>query len=340
MTYPVIFTPLSARNFGLLFRVQFALIAIFIVVAIFTPVMPDYETYQSIYETGGGHLAYFGRDPGFIFVIEVLNPLFSYVQFRGLTLFFSAALMLYTMTRLQISLPSQLGITIAIALAPIIAIKFGAQIREGISICLLLAVILGRTEKPNPLMFSFIAILASSMHAATIPLWLLLGLALYVYPIWPRTATLTGIALYGIFVFFVSDLSRYEGDMSVGLSKDSVNPNLYTVMYWLCYPAIFATAHISQSLRIPSDLFKRTPIKTMAFVTGCAMLGWLLGLVFQIGLSGSALLMKSVIGDTMRLAHLLLSLYCILLVICEKRLIGAALSVALLIDSVRILTSA
>lgn len=330
----------APRRLHLSKEVTWTLVGVFVVLALITPFLPDYANYQAIYETDGGHLAVLGRDLGFVLLVQVLAPLVSYDVFRWLALVLVATLTLVSLRRLQAASPWRLGFSLVLAFVPLMLIKFGAQIREGMALCVWLSIVLGSARRPNPFLFLAAAVLSASIHAATTPLWALAALALYVRPRWERTAMILGVLLYGAFVYIVADVSRLEDELFGGLSDDTVRPGLFTVLYWLIFPGIFVVGLWQRETRIARHVAAPLPVRTLGFVVQAAMAGLLLGLTIQISLTGSAFFQKGAIADSMRLAGLVLALYCIFLAMRGKRRKAGMLALFLLVDTARIILAA
>ena len=72
-------------------------------------------------------------------------------------------------------------------------------------------------------------------------------------------------------------------------------------------------------MRLPRSILIPLPVLTLGFVVQAAMAGLLLGLGVQVALTGTALFQKGAIADTMRLAALVLALYCLFLAMRGKR---------------------
>lgn len=321
-------------------NLKWVMVGMFVLLAALTPVLPDYVTYQAIYESGGGHLAALGRDLGFVLLVLLTQPFLGYDQFRWVVLAMLACLTLITLRNLQATFPRRLGLSTAFVLTPLIVLKFGAQIREGIALCAWLWIALGSARRPNPLLFGMIALISASIHAATAPLWAILGLALYIRPLWPRGAMLMATIVYGAFVYLVADVSRLEGDVFSGLSTDAVAPDYLTVLYWLIYPGVFAIALLTGEMRIRRRAIAPLPLRTLGFVLQASMSGFLAGLTLQIGLTGSAFFQKGIVSDSMRIAALVLALYCIFLAMRGKRRKACLLALFLSVDTIRIMLAA
>ena len=94
-------------------------LCIFILLALINPILPDYTTYQEMYESGGGHLAVTGRDIGFVLLIQATEPLINYDQFRRVVLLLIAILTIWTLRNLQAISSSRFSMSLAIALPPL-----------------------------------------------------------------------------------------------------------------------------------------------------------------------------------------------------------------------------
>lgn len=328
------------KRFYLSKGVSWIIIFVFVILALLMPVLPDYNTYQEIYKSGGGHLALTGRDLGFVLALQILEPILSYNQFRYFMLALVATLTLLALRNLQINLPFRLGMSLVIVLLPLLTLKFGIQIREGIALSLWIFVLLGKSQNPNPILFILLAFLSISIHAVMVPLWLILAVAYYLRPHWPRIATVFNILVYAAFIYLVADVTRLELDAFSGLRQEAVIPNPFMVFYWLTYPSIFI---FSLLLRGPSIKYHSSipfQLRVFDFVVHTIMIGFLVGLVFQIGLSGSTLLLNGIIADVLRLAAFILSLNCVLLVMHGKSKRAILFASFLIADTARIMLAA
>lgn len=325
-------TPLSR---GLLW----ALVAFFIVVGAAGSALPDFDAYAAIFETGGGHLALLGRDLGFVWLVQTLSVFVSYSVFRWMALAAVAVITLHSLCRFQRFAPHRLGAVTFLALTPLILLKFGAQIREGLALSLWLWVLLSHKRRPHTLLFTLLAAISISIHLAILPLWGLLGLHLYARR-WPGTSMIVGALLYAMFVYIVSDVSRLEDELFRGLSDETVVPTLPTVVYWLIFPGFFALSLLrgdsGQRVRADAPL----PVQSLAFVLRVAMIGALIGFGLQVAITGAALLQKGTVADSMRLAALLLILYAVFLAISGRTKMACLLATFLVIDTVRIMLAA
>lgn len=314
-------------------------IAVFVGIAVATPFLPDYETYRAIYETDGGHLAVFGRDIGFVFLVQLLSPFVEYSIFRYIILLINAGIMIFSLHKFQLSNSRRFGISLVLTLAPLILLKFGSQIREGIALIIWLSIIFTNNSRPSWLIFVPIAVVSASIHLATIPLWLLLGFTYYLRRS-PTAALILGVITYTAFTYLVADVSRLNEEIFSGLSQDAVNPSLFMVVYWLFYPAIFFNSIFRSDTIIPRQVGYGKPLSTLGSVLRAAMIGFLIGLAVQVGLTGQVFFQKGAIADSMRLAALLLSLYCIFLAVRGRHQYAAFLAVFLTIDTIRIVLAA
>jgi hypothetical protein len=312
---------------------------VFISVAAATPFLPDYETYRSIYETGGGHLTVLGRDLGFVFLVQLLSPIVGYNNFRWLLLIIIAGVLIFSLRKLQLSSSKRLGVSLVMALVPLILLKFGAQIREGIALLIWLSIIFTNNRRPSWLIFTPVALISVSIHLATLPLWMLLGLNYYL-PNRPTLALVLGALLYAAFTYLVADISRLNEELFRGLSQDSVNPNLFTAAYWLFYPLVFFSSIFRSNPVNSNQAGGGIPFIALDFVLRAAMIGFLVGITLQVGLTGQAFFVKGAVADSIRLAALLLSLYCISLAARGRHRYATLLALFLIVDTIRIMLAA
>jgi hypothetical protein len=198
--------------------------------------------------------------------------------------------------------------------------------------------LLSDANRPRLRFFIPIALLSISIHLAIFPLWALTAFALYLNRS-RRVALVLGIVVYAAFVYVVADASRVEDEL-FELSSDNVRPGLFTMLYWAIFPAIFLVSILKGDTRIHHRLDIALPVRTLGFVLRAAMIGLLIGLSVQIGLAGSTLLQKGTVADSIRLASLLMMLYCIYLAMRGKRTRASLLALFLLADTVRIMLAA
>lgn len=320
--------------------ISFSLVFLFTLLALIAPELPDYKTYQEMYETGGGHLAVMGRDLGFVLLLQALEPAITYNQFRWLLIALTAILTLLTLRNLQATYPLRLGMSLVLALFPLIFIKFGVQIREGIALCMWIFIVLGSRQRPQPILFFLLAILSTSIHAATAALWLMLAIMYYLQPRLPRMSAFLASLVYASFVYIVADIARLEEDIFGGLSQESLSPDVFTVLYWLFYPSIFLLSLLQRETRIERRIFAPLQLRVLGFIVHTAMIGFLIGLLVQILVLNLNLLQKGLIADVMRVAALILAFYCIFLVIRGKNNKAILFALFLSADTLRIILAA
>jgi hypothetical protein len=139
---------------------------------------PDYEAYRLLYETGGGWLAEYGRDPLFLMLINTFsdNLSLTYEGFRYILCTVIGASLFLLLPRLRIFSQHHFGFISAIFLTPFIFLKLHVQIREGLALLIwLFAVtsyggILYRSVRS--VSFWCLAVLSCMMHASVIIWWL------------------------------------------------------------------------------------------------------------------------------------------------------------------------
>lgn len=320
--------------------VSCSIVFVFIFLALIAPELPDYETYRAMYETGGGHLAVMGRDLGFVLLMQALEPALSYNQFRWLLITLTAILTLLALCNLQANLLLRLSMSLVLALIPLIVIKFGVQIREGIALCVWMFVVLGSRKRRQPILFSLLAILSISIHAATAPLWLMLAIFYYLQSYWPRTAAFLASLVYASFVYVVADIARLEEEIFGGLSQELVNPDVFTLLYWFFYPSVFLLSLLQRETRIERQTIAPLQLRAFGFILHAAMIGFLIGLSIQIWILGLNLLQKGLIADVARVAALIFAFYCIFLAIRGKNIRAVLFALFLIADTLRIILAA
>jgi hypothetical protein len=313
---------------------------IFILLALVTPILPDYQAYQDMYESQGGHLSYIGRDPGFVLLIQLLAPALIYSQFRLLMIAVTGTLTILALRNMQAVSSQRFGMSLLLALLPLIFLKFGVQVREGIALSLWIFVIFGSARRMNPFLFVALAALSISIHLATTPLWLLLFLAYYLHPHWPSTALLLGALVFATFIYFVADITRYDNEFFGGLSQELVAPNVFTAFYWLIFPTVFVLSLLLRDFRIRRHSFATLQLQSLGFVVKAGMIGFIVGVMIQILITGSVLLQKGLISDIMRIASLILILQSIFLVINGKNKKAVFIALFLCVDTARIIMAA
>lgn len=319
--------------------VAITLALFFIMVGLVGPWLPDFQTYEAIFDTGGGHLALLGRDPGFVWLVQTLNLGLSYTAFRWALLTFVATLLLRSLSKFQRLSCHSLGASCVVALAPFILLKFGAQIREGLALIVWLWVVLTNSHRPQLFAFALLAAVSTSIHLAILPFWLLLAI-FYWGDRSPKVSAALAVFLYASFVFIVSDISRLESELFAGLSDDRINPTIPTVLYWLIFPFIFATSIVVGDTARRSNLASPMPVRSLAFALRASLLGALIGFSIQIAVTGTDLLQKGTVADSMRLASLLLTLYCLFLAMTGRGKLAVAVGCFLIMDTVRIMVAA
>jgi hypothetical protein len=241
--------------------------------------------------------------------------------------------------KLQGSLSHKLGVSLVIAITPLIFLKFGVQIREGLALCIWLSVLLSFNRRPHPVIFFVLAFLSSSVHLASAPLWILLALALY-FRHWPRVSFLIAIVVFSVFTYLVADISRLESEAFSGLSTEILSPNLFTTLYWLIYPGVFIFSILQRDTRRSVLARETLSVRTFGFVLRAAMIGLIFGLAMAISLEGNAFFQKGIVADLLRLSALLLSLYCVFLSIQKMERKAILLAVFLIFDTARIILDA
>lgn len=326
----------TGKTFSLSKLFIFEILLIFITTLILQPFLPDYETYRAIYEGGGGHLAVFGRDPGFLLIVQALNPVLNYEQFRFLVLFLGCIIALYSLNNLQNISNKKFGIIVVFSFSPLIFLKFGIQIREGMALFIWLAVLTSIKDGLSALTFMLMAIISCSIHLATAPLWALLFLAFY-FNRSPRLSFLIAIALYVIFVYIVSDPSRLDSDQFSGLSKEVIVLSLPHILYWLSYLGFF-TIFLLQTY--PYNTFNsitNKAIKALFFITQAGIIGLIAGILIQACISGPDILYKGVVSDLSRIAGLILMVTCIILAITGRKLQAIVFGIFVFVDTIRII---
>lgn len=325
----------SKLSSGLLFAVT----TLFIVMGAAAPALPDFAAYEDIFDSGGGHLALLGRDPGFVWLIQRLDAFVSYSQFRWIALTTVAFVTLHSLWRYQCFAPHKLGAAMFLALSPLILLKFGAQIREGLALSLWLWMLLSHEQTPRTFLFTLAAAISISIHLAILPLWGLLGLYLYARR-WPRMLMVIGTLLYAAFVYIVSDVSRLENELFRGLSDESVVPTLASTVYWLVFPCLFTFSLLRGDTGRRATSHAPLPVQSLAYIVRVTMIGALVGFGLQVLVTGAPLLQKGTVADSMRLASLLLMLYVIYLAISGRRRMACLVASFLIIDTVRIMLAA
>lgn len=140
----------STQNFHYIWAVL-ATAYVLLLSRIFPPeVNPDWLGYAQIY-IDGAWLAESNRDLLFralITVYKLASPFGSYESFRVFLLFAFAALT-FAITALAVKKRSGLGYFILMAICSVATIRFSIQIREGLSIALILLFIVTQSEKPS-----------------------------------------------------------------------------------------------------------------------------------------------------------------------------------------------
>lgn len=316
-----------------------SLIAFFVIVGAAGSSLPDFEAYQTIYETGGGHLELLGRDPGFVWLVQTLGAFIGYGLFRWIALAVVACITLRALSRFQASSDHRLGSILFLALAPLVLLKFGTQIREGMALSLWLWLVLAQERRPKLLTFALLAGVSISIHLAILPMWGLLALHLYGRR-WPRASFFVGVLLYAAFVYIVSDVSRLEDELFRGLVDDNVVPTLPTVLYWLMFPGFFVASLVRGDTTPRAQQLAPRAVTSLAFVLRVAMWGALLGFGLQVLITGAGLLQKGTVADSMRLAGLLLTLYAIFLALSGRTKMALLLASFLVVDTLRIMLAA
>jgi hypothetical protein len=330
---------LSSKRLEVSNVVTWTIIAMFIVVAATTPFLPDYETYEAIYESGGGHLATFGRDSGFVLLNLVLVQYLTYVQFRVIIIMMITTILLLSLRKLQASLGRKLDLSLAIALAPIFLLKFGVQIREGLALCLWFSVLFYPSQRRHSLGFVTVALLSASIHLATTPLWGLLAIARHSRRS-PHISLLLAIIVYATFACMVADPSRLEMEAFSALGSDTVSPDLFQLLYWSIFPSIMFFSIVQGDLRIPRRSELTQSVQDFAFVLKSAMIGLNIGIFVRLGLNDFSSLERGLVADLQRIEALVLMFLCVFLAIRGKKRKAILISIFLVIDTVRIILAA
>lgn len=324
-------------------RTSLAVTVLFLVsfffIFLLMPQLPDYETYRLIYDSGGGHLAAFGRDLGFVLLIQLAINFFSYEEFRVTTLFFEALLVIISINRLGSFNSTRIRNTIVFAFIPIILLKFGSQIREGLALVLWIYVLFCAKIKPNPILLIVITLLSISIHIGAAPLWGLLFIAFYLQK-FQRFSVILASGFYATFIYAVSDVSRLEVDAFSDLSSEVITPDIFQIIYWSIFPLIMLHALISGILRSSTNKNNIFPIIAFRFVLISSMLGLNIGIFLQILINGFVFLQKGIFADLLRIESLILTLLSIYLVLFNKTRYGILLSVFLILDTVRTILAA
>ncbi|MBC3864187.1 hypothetical protein H8K32_18955 [Undibacterium jejuense] len=327
------------RSRGLSFSIKMLLFGIFFVLFFLAPQLPDYETYRKIYESGGGHLAAFGRDLGFVVLIQLASQLLSYDEFRFAVLLFIEILIFDSLSRLQKFHQYRISPHIVTVLVPIILLKFGAQIREGLALVLWLRVLLCAKVHPRALHFLVMALLSVLIHMGTAPLWLLLFAAFYLQK-FKNISILISSIVYAAFIYEVSNVSRLDVDAFSGLNTEIVVPDISQIIYWTIFPLIMVHTIFCKKLDLRGNQRFSLPIRGFSVVLKSAMIGLLLGLCLQIANNGFSFLQKGIFADLLRVESLILMLFCIYLVLIGKTRYAIYLSFFLILDTVRTLMAA
>ena len=311
------------------------ILIMFIIIMFYNSAMPDFETYKSMYYSDGGHIAILNRDPGFVFLINIFNKIISYEFFRIILIVFFMISAFHFFGKIR-NISIHNNVIAVLVLAPLIILKFGVQIREGLAISIWLWVLLRHNQKPNILTYIICAVLSTSMHLAVAPFWALLAIPLYLNANW-RTSLLLGSSIYSIFSYIVLDTARYQSDWFVGMSDVRVEPDQYMLLYWASFPVLFSFGLLRSDTWNLSPKNLPLPVYSLGLVVSSAMLGSLVGPAIQVIVLGDEILQKGLISDIMRLASLVTCFYGILLVMLGKKMVPAMIAIFLLIDTFRII---
>ncbi len=327
------------KFFSLSNYVALTLLTLFFLLAIVAPFLPDYESYREIYDTGGGYLDFFGRDLGFVLLTQVASHFLDYEQFRIFILILIAALMFYSMQKVQSILKHKFNLIFVLALMPIMVLKFGIQVREGLALCLWLTMLFFGIKKPNKFIFFAVAFLSVSIHLGVTPLWALLAISLY-FERYSRIALTLSFSLYATFIYMVSDVSRLKEEAFAGISIETVSPEFSQLIYWAIFPIIMVFSMTRGYLKISNDYEYPKFVHSLKFILQSAIIGLMAGLFLQIVFNGIAFMLKGVIADILRIEALILMLLSMYLALCEKKKPSVIISLFLIVDTVRIILAA
>jgi hypothetical protein len=158
---------------------RFGLVALIVTLfALLGSYDPDYEAYRFVYEFAWEEHADIGRDPAFAFLLQHSRLILSYEQLRWLLAgFFSIVLYNVLAPRLAaMSVSRRFGFTSAIALAPLVLMKFHVQIREGIALALWLMAVTANggviAKNARAWRFWLVALVSSAIHLSVVLWWI------------------------------------------------------------------------------------------------------------------------------------------------------------------------
>lgn len=217
---------------------------------------PDYEAYRLLYETGGGWLAEYGRDPLFLVFINIFsdNLSLTYDEFRYILYAVIGVSLFLLLPRLRIFSAHHFGFITAVFLTPFIFLKLHVQIREGLALLTWLFAVTsyGGTLHRSVRSVSFwgLAVLSCGMHVSVIIWWLaaitcglrkqptIIGQAIAIFALFLiiGTATTTAGREFLINGTFLNDYIFFS-DLDYTVNND---PSKY--LYWFSFLILPAMA--------------------------------------------------------------------------------------------------
>lgn len=334
--------PYAAKKSVQISHVLLGLISLFIIIFLLlaSPILPDYNTYMAMYFDGGGHLATFQRDIGYVYISSLLSQFISYESFRALISIIISFLIFIILRGFARQGASKRDVLLLfLALTPLILIKGGSQIREGLALFVWLSVIFNITSPPNPLKFIAIGVACYSIHISATPIWIATALSLYAFPKYPTPAYIAGIVIYAIAGYFIGDLSRFDNIFAYGLVEDVKNPDGLTLLYWVIFPLIGILFIALQRFILHPDGVSVNGLICILFVIRVSVIGLIIGLSIQLLSSGQYIFQNSILSDYLRIFSFYICLIPVIFAIKQRHYFCVILTLFLLVDTVRIILS-
>lgn len=319
------------------------IIIIFAFLVFMLDVLPDYYSYSEIYVMGGSYLEEFGRDPGFVYIVQTMGKIFDYKEFRILILLFFFIITIWILRLSQITYQQQFNLFHIFPFLLLIFFKFGIQIREGIALSLWLLSAVSKARGGNIIVFIILSLISISVHLSVAPYWLALYILRDNVWVW-RFKKAFVFFVFSLFVFAIivnASLLQASGEDSVFLSRfvEIEYSTIFQKFYWLIFAFIPVYEYFFEKVFRVLDIKSHWDLES--FPLGFISLYGLLGVVFAVLMANLTGFFESTLKETVesiiRICSLLLMFYCMHMAFSYKRKIFTSiLFLFLAIDTVRI----
>lgn len=259
----------------------------------------DWKAYSRLFEEDGAWLANSGRDPGFVFLVELIKSIGGYEHFRIIIGIYFLIFTTWFLCRWRSHLENNIMLWSFAGLLPLLIPKYTVQIREGLAQTLVLLAFTLLYEREWRLKILqatwlpfILLVLAGSIHGSTIIFLLAALIPFCVHNIfgssnWQRILLFSAlISVLGIVIglsmvkwdeFVLNAASTFLGD----LSSVEAETNIFKVVYWAvkCALVIYLIGRVNKIS--PALVIFGSFLRYMAYVIIPALQFIVLYLIFS-----------------------------------------------------------